>query len=87
MSKTDTNTATLDAFEQAVRESCHKLATPANHALVAKIKADLTAQRDELLALAKRALAIEMSVTAGQERELREGFVQALRTAIAKATA
>jgi len=47
--------------------------------------ARLMAAAPELLALCKRALAIETSVTQGQERELREGFANDLRAAIAKA--
>jgi len=41
----------------------------------------------ELLGLCKRALAIEESVTQGQERELRAGFVNDLRFGIQKAEA
>jgi len=47
--------------------------------------ASLIAAAPDLLEACKRALSIEQSVTQGQERELRDGFVDLLRTAIAKA--
>ena len=39
----------------------------------------------EMLAVLKRSLAIETSVTLGQERELREGYLDQLRAVVAKA--
>lgn len=47
--------------------------------------ARLISAAPELLEACKRALAIEESVTQGQEVELRQGFLDMLRVAIAKA--
>ena len=44
-------------------------------------------QRDALLAACQRALAVETSVTQGQERELRVGYLDVLRAAITKGEA
>lgn len=45
----------------------------------------LIAAAPELLEAVQRALAVEASVTQGQERELRAGYLDLLRAAIAKA--
>lgn len=55
-----------------------------NAANLARI-AELEAQRDAMLAACERALAIEKSVTQGQERELRQGYRTILVDALAAA--
>jgi len=51
----------------------------------AEANASLIASSPRLLAICKRALAIEESVTQGVERELSDGYVIELRAAIAEA--
>jgi hypothetical protein len=49
----------------------------------AKTVQRLNAENKHLRAAVERALAVETSVTQGQERELRQGYVELLRAALA----